>query len=588
MKNWIMVLLVAFGTFQMTAQEKAKVIIGKVSYLQTPLVNAEVHSTNTEDMVKTNTEGAYKITSEVGDVLVFKYPGMRNMEIVIEDVSRILNIEMGEEVNQLDEVVVEKTRIRSQKELRGEYQINKNLINTAFGILDKEITSFSVRIVDGSELIYGGIDFISALRYRVPGIRVDRPASNISVSNPNASNPVVYLRGGAQGFFPAIFDIDGLVTDQAPTYIQVENIERIAVLSGLGLVTKYGGKANGGVIVINTKGANFFPEPGTSDAYDQAKLRNNVFEGDAISSAAGRTNYMQALLASKSKEDAMATFQKNVSAYNNSFYNTLDAYDYFSGKWNDVDHAEAIVKERWYLFADNPVALKSLAYVYQARGEDVKANEVLKEVFVLRPHYAQSYMDLANSYRDLGNTKKAATIYARYAYLVDEGFLKKNDSDFSNLINREFNNLIALKGSSMISDRAILKNVEEEEFLGTRLVFEWSDSEAEFDLQFVNPEKHYYTWKHNILDNTDRIKDEKVTGYSSEEYLIDNSLKGNWQVNVTYLGNKRVTPAYLKATIYYNYGTNSQRKETKVFKLSLRNVNQQLFTVRNGIAVATK
>ncbi len=588
MKNWIMVLLVAFGTFQMTAQEKAKVIIGKVSYLQTPLVNAEVYSTNTTDVVKTNTEGAYKITSEVGDVLVFKYPGMRNMEIVIEDVSRILNIEMGEEVNQLDEVVVEKTRIRSQKELRGEYQINKNLINTAFGILDKEITSFSVRIVDGSELIYGGIDFISALRYRVPGIRVDRPASNISVSNPNASNPVVYLRGGAQGFFPAIFDIDGLVTDQAPTYIQVENIERIAVLSGLGLVTKYGGKANGGVIVINTKGANFFPEPGTSDAYDQAKLRNNVFEGDAISSAAGRTNYMQALLASKSKEDAMATFQKNVSAYNNSFYNTLDAYDYFSGKWNDIDHAEAIVKERWYLFADNPVALKSLAYVYQARGEDVKANEVLKEVFVLRPHYAQSYMDLANSYRDLGNTKKAATIYARYAYLVDEGFLKKNDSDFSNLINREFNNLIALKGSSMISDRAILKNVEEEEFLGTRLVFEWSDSEAEFDLQFVNPEKHYYTWKHNILDNTERIKDEKVTGYSSEEYLIDNSLKGNWQVNVTYLGNKRVTPAYLKATIYYNYGTNSQRKETKVFKLSLRNVNQQLFTVRNGIAVATK
>ncbi len=588
MKNWIMVLLVAFGTFQMTAQEKAKVIIGKVSYLQTPLVNAEVYSTNTTDVVKTNTEGAYKITSEVGDVLVFKYPGMRNMEIVIEDVSRILNIEMGEEVNQLDEVVVEKTRIRSQKELRGEYQINKNLINTAFGILDKEITSFSVRIVDGSELIYGGIDFISALRYRVPGIRVDRPASNISVSNPNASNPVVYLRGGAQGFFPAIFDIDGLVTDQAPTYIQVENIERIAVLSGLGLVTKYGGKANGGVIVINTKGANFFPEPGTSDTYDQAKLRNNVFEGDAISSAAGRTNYMQALLASKSKEDAMATFQKNVSAYNNSFYNTLDAYDYFSGKWNDIDHAEAIVKERWYLFADNPVALKSLAYVYQARGEDVKANEVLKEVFVLRPHYAQSYMDLANSYRDLGNTKKAATIYARYAYLVDEGFLKKNDSDFSNLINREFNNLIALKGSSMISDRAILKNVEEEEFLGTRLVFEWSDSEAEFDLQFVNPEKHYYTWKHNILDNTERIKDEKVTGYSSEEYLIDNSLKGNWQVNVTYLGNKRVTPAYLKATIYYNYGTNSQRKETKVFKLSLRNVNQQLFTVRNGIAVATK
>lgn len=317
-------------------------------------------------------------------------------------------------------------------------------------------------------------------------------------------------------------------------------------------------------------------------------MRNNIFEGDAIGTNAGRTNYMEALYTSKTKEDAINTFNSNKAAYNNSFYHLLDAYDYFTGQWNDTDFAEKLLKERWYLFAENPVALKSLAYFYQARGEDDKANEILKEVFVLRPHYAQSYMDLAINYRDLGNSKKAATMYARYAYLIEDGFLKQNESDFSKVINREFNNLIALDGTTMVADKSILKNVDKEEFLGTRLVFEWSDSEAEFDLQFVNPENHYYTWKHTILDNTERIKDEKITGYSCQEYLIDDTLKGNWQVNATYLGNKSVTPTYMKATIYYNYGTKAQRKEVKVFKLSLRNVNQQLFTLRNGSVVATK
>ena len=64
--------------------------------------------------------------------------------------------------------------------------------------------------------------------------------------------------------------------------------------------------------------------------------------------------------------------------------------------------------------------------------------------------------------------------------------------------------------------------------------------------------------------------------------MIDGSLPGTWQVNVNYLGNKSLTPTFLKATVYYNYGTRSQRKEVKTFKLSLKNVNQELFKVTVG------
>ena len=123
--------------------------------------------------------------------------------------------------------------------------------------------------------------------------------------------------------------------------------------------------------------------------------------------------------------------------------------------------------------------------------------------------------------------------------------------------------------------------------VGTRLVFEWNDSEAEFDLQFVNPENQYYTWKHSLAANAETIYSEKDYGYNTTEYLLDYSLPGTWTVNVSYSGNKSLTPTYLKATIYYNYGTNAQSKEVKVFKLSLKNVNQELFKIQSIARIAS-
>ena len=121
--------------------------------------------------------------------------------------------------------------------------------------------------------------------------------------------------------------------------------------------------------------------------------------------------------------------------------------------------------------------------------------------------------------------------------------------------------------------------VAEEDFNGTRLVFEWSDGEAEFDLMFVNPENQYYTWKHSLADNAEEIMNEKNLGYNIKEYLIDGSLPGLWKVNINYKGNKSLTPSYLKATIYTDYGTPNQKMDIKVFRLGLKNVYQELFKI---------
>ena len=388
------------------------------------------------------------------------------------------------------------------------------------------------------------------------------------------------------GFFPAIFDVDGLILQDTPTFIPIENIERIAVLSGLGLVTKYGGRANGGVIVINTKGANYFSKSGSDKPFDQAKLRNNVFSGNALGVASLERNkpmYLQKLNASPTEQEAINLYREQVKAYGNSYHYLLDAYGHFSAKWKNDGFADAIIKENWRMFKGNPIALKALAYHYESEGKLKKANEIYKKVFILRPQYAQSYMDLAGSYRDIKDYKKAASLYARYDYLIGEGLIKAEDEGFTSLIRREFYNLLDVHGRAL-SGRS-KKSKKQEEFNGTRLVFEWHDSEAEFELQFVNPEGHYFKWEHSLMANADRIKDEKLKGYSSEEYLIDDSMKGRWQVNAKYFGNKSLTPTYLKATIYHNYGSASQRKATLLFKLGLKEVNQELFSVSNNSAI---
>jgi len=174
-------------------------------------------------------------------------------------------------------------------------------------------------------------------------------------------------------------------------------------------------------------------------------------------------------------------------------------------------------------------------------------------------------------------------MYTRHGYLIEEGFLEQDTLGFGPILEREFNNLLMLdKGAVVDVKKANKLFISEEDFKGTRLVFEWNDGEAEFDMQFVNPKNQYYKWKHSIFDNADEIEREKDFGYNVKEYLVDGALPGLWKVNVNYLGNKSLTPSYLKATVYYNYGSRTQRKEVQVFKLDLKNVNQELFRLTTG------
>jgi hypothetical protein len=555
------------------SQEKSKVISGTVTDGRTPLENVKISiKDNNKSQVFTDVLGRYQIAATVGGIISYSYTGMKPIEIRVEDVTRILNVEMIPDIEELDEVVLTKSRRKSREDLELEYNSNPNLIKTAYGIINPETAAYQIRILP--EEFIGSINLciLDVLRNEFPGLIVAGDCINGGRVNVRGSNSLFNDQF-------AIFDVDGQILTDTPLWILPSNMKRVAVLSSFAASTKYGSIASGGVVIINTNSGSTYPK--SKELADKARLRNNKYLGDALTAkslSSSEPTYLQELHDAKSLEETKKIHEFYAPRYGGSYSYYVDVLGYSVEKWNDDTFENKIVQDGLSYFNANPVALKALAYVYQTNGDFKRANELYMEIFIQRPNYAQSYMDLANSYRELGDGKKAASLYMRYDYMINEGFLENDSTAFAQIMNREFNNLIMLKGNEILSKEA-KTHVLEEDFNGTRMVFEWNDSEAEFELQFVNPEGHYYTKTHSLAANSERIRDEKLLGYSCEEFLIDESLTGTWQVNVKYLGNKSLTPSYLKATIYYDYGTLAQRKEIKVFKLGLKNVNQELFKV---------
>lgn len=554
-----------------TSQDGYRSISGIVTDGKTPLMEVEVANINSAMKVKTDGQGRYQIRAQEGETLAYNYNGKKAVEIDVEDVTTFLNVKLKDEVQELSEVVVTKDYHKSQADLSLEYHTNKDLIRTSYGIIDTRRFNYNIRVFQGKDLNPASFDIISILRAKVPNILISGRINDLN-------NVVAYFPRGYTSInnpTPILFDVDGNLMQTAPTYIDVLNIERIAIISSIGALQRYGSLAAGGLVIINTKMTNFSFEPESNAPYDQAKLRTNFFvEGEARPSLEEvAPNYLENLRASASMEDAIAIYMEQSKRNSPSPFFYLDSRNFFAKNRQNPEMVEQITRTIQKRFSDNPVVLKALAYQMDDEGGFRASLAVYKQIFILRPEYQQSYRDLANAYLNVGNARRAALLYARYNYLLSEDLFQESEY-FTGILKRDFDNLLAQNKELIPKNRsAIIK--DKEGFNGTRLFFEWNDSEAEFELQFVNDKKQYYLFKHSLFDNESLIKEEKKYGFSSQEHLIFDP-EGEWQVNVKYLGNKSLTPTYLKVTIYSDFGLPSEQKEFKLFKLSAKNINQKL------------
>lgn len=541
-----------------------KTIHGKITNGGNPLQSVHVSNLSTGDRTTSNAEGMYKIMASPKEELRFTYMGMDTLSVIVEDVTKILNIQMKMKVEELEEVTVSKKVLKGQKELELEYDSNPNIIKSAYGYLNKETSGYSLRIIAEDEIEQAvPLDFLLSGRFAGVSAGCDFQTDML----------YAYMRGEK-----AVFDVDGMILDSISCGALRGNIRRIAFIPSFAGLTRYGFGVKA-VVVINTKTGTVTPKEGDGKPYDHAKLRNNYLTEDVVDAdgvGASLPSYVKELKESESTEAARAVFEKNQAKYANHAFFYLDSYRYFYENEKDKAFADAIYDNYVDLTDNNPVLLKAMAYVLEAQGQQEKAHSLYKKVYKLRPEYAQSFIDMANSYRNLDKPESAASLYARHSYLLDKGLLPKDSLELAAIMQREVDNLFDLDNGSL----KIKKRKKDFDERSTRLVFDWNDSEAEFNLQFVNPENQYFEWKHTMENMPDRIRSEKELGYAMADFLLDNELLGTWKINATYHGNKQVTPTYIKATIYRNYGSKLQSKEVKVFKLGMKGVNQHLFDLR--------
>ena len=219
--------------------------------------------------------------------------------------------------------------------------------------------------------------------------------------------------------------------------------------------------------------------------------------------------------------------------------------------------------------------MKALAYAYQREGEFEKANKLYTSVFVKRPNYAQSYRDMANSYVEVNEVQKAANLYSRYTKLLNDSFLVADTIGLHPVITTEFNHFLQHKTDYTISSEDLNEMAAMREGTDTRLLFEWNDDEAEFDLQFVNPENRYFVSSTSLNNQNEYFG--KQENSSSKEFFLESDIQGEWIININYKGNKSGLPTYLKVTAFSGYGTDNEESTIRIYRLSLKNVNQNLF-----------
>lgn len=548
-----------------------KSISGRITQEGSALKNVSIQNLASGVSTVSDQEGMYSILANPKEELQFTHMGMDTVSIIVEDVTKILNVSMQMQIEALDEVeVVSEVGRNKQRIMEQQYATNENLIRTAFGIIDKETFAGRLPILTSKDMISNHYHFGMFLRGKFAGLNV--------VINPDYSFDV-YSRsmGSIMAKKPAIYDIDGQIFTQGPSWLDPSNVERVALMPGIMATSRYGSIGAGGVVVVNTKNGTYrLKEEGN---YDQALLRNNYVKGNVVSidgKEAPTSTYGEKLWNSGSLQEAKRTYEENRNAFNSHPYFLMEAYRYFYEERNAKDYANGILNDFMTMSQDNPVYLKAMAYVLDAEGRVETAHDLYKRIYTLRPDYAQSFIDMANSYRDLNRPESAVSLYARHSYLLDEGLLPKDSLDLADIMKREMNNLFTLESSTL---KIKQRKSNPDEAYATRLVFEWNDSEAEFDLQFVNPNNQFFNWKHTMEEMPGRIRSEKEQGYSMADFLLDDELPGIWKVNATYHGNKQVTPTFVKAIIYRNYGSKLQSKEVKVFQLGTKDINQQLFTL---------
>lgn len=532
--------------------------------------DVQVQNLFSKEVTTTDENGRYTLKAKIGDELKFSYASMQSELRTVLETTFAINVALEEQVLELEEVTVTSIgkKKRTQEELLRDFDNDKGIIKTSFGIYDKETSAVSLKIIDDSEFESGASSLGNLLRGKLPGL------SMLSTDNTDGST-VIYLRQqGTRNPIPAAYEVDGLIVSGFPDFLDVSQIKRIAVLSGLASVAKYGSVGAGGVIVINTKPAKF--SPNTSSSSKKMRTYTQKMDEEVISEEEARRNwpdFLQELYVSQNFVEAKGIYDTYEPKYGTNPNFNIDASNYFLEFWTNETFTKELISKNQNRFGNNVEYLKALAFVLDKNKKYDQSVDLYKQILLLKSNSVESYRDLANAYVKDGQSERGENLYARYFHLMKEGFFSKQPEALQNVINTEVKTLLDISESELDSS---LSNFIAKDNVKTRILLEWSDDAAELNFEFISPEKIVNSWS-NSQDG--ESKESLISkGVTSKDFFIYDN-QGAWQINADYKGNKSGLATYLKVTISTDYGSEKQKDNTELFRMDIKNVNRKLIQI---------
>jgi tetratricopeptide (TPR) repeat protein len=540
---------------------------GNITGIEGGLGNVSIINKNSNEGTASLSNGNYKIKADNGDLLVYTFLGKKTVNVRVSK-ANIINVFMPDIEQDLDEVVV----------ISKAADVEEELVYIGNQFVDKKTLGYGVETIDKDDISELDTNLAGAVKgqftsFELPNDTYDKV--DISQFLGRGKNMTILLNQYG------LIVMDGMPLGQSGSefggirysqddIINPDMIESITYLKGLAATNRFGTLGRNGVLLITTKNAT--AQKATTEK-EIVLGTTATYTGNAeMVSELPNTPYINALKTSKSIDEAFNIYLVQRSKFGEDATFFLDTYDYFKG-WNNELLSQRILSNVYEIAYDNDVALKALYFKQQEYGDYAAAVKTLERIAKLQPNASQSFRNLALAYSYNGQYDKALKLYDNIDKKIGVGTI--NTLGIDKTITNEAKNLIALHASKLNLNSINPKFLRPLKYK-SRIVFEWNDLDAEFDLNIINPQNRFFTWSHTRAENSQRIAQQKELGYGLEEFYLTSSDTGEWIFNMKYYGTnaKEKLPTYIKITVYKNYGSPDQTKKISVVRLEKTNVEE--------------
>lgn len=552
-----------------TSKENQKEYSGTIYNGTSGLASAKIYIKGfPSKQISSDIQGNFKINGAVGDTLVVSY-GNKIAEHTLDN-NFALNFSFEESGIQLDEVIVME-EIPAQEEE----------ITTAYGKENKDKIGYAVQSISDDDIAPVSTTVNNAVQGKFSGVSLGQN-EDLSQVKMRPSNSIL---GNNYG----LIVIDGVPMERSnsatgeiadTSFIDPQNIASITVLKGLSATNRYGSQGANGVLLITTKTATL--DGPRKQKKDLARLTNNVYDGKIkVNSKTLVTPYLKELKKGKDLQEAYNIYLNQRKRYWSTSEYLLDVYEFFYASNQEI--AERILSNTLEKQDASYEELRGMFLKAEENGNHKMALLAANKMLETFPNKIQPYFDVAVAHKNIGNHQSALNMFNTIAdgtanvKLNFGGLEKVVGTEIRNLINKERKNLDIKK-----VNQKYLNNLT----YNARLMLDWNNPDAEFVVQFVNPQKRFFNWEHTDTSDKKRILDELQHGFANEQFeIVGADTKGDWILNVTYLGNRtsgNKAPTFLKCTVQYNFGKPNQTSEEHLVRLQDMDDEQQLakFTVQ--------